>query len=570
MFLPRNYRKRRHLACSAFVLCGHSFFTTFAWVTPDLQQPRQPVRLCLHPEEDPGTLERYRKRQLRRRQQRRRVLPPERVVPKNNNAQHIFVSPNMKGNNKNVFSVSNNEPTFVRDQEEIETKSDEIIIISQYNETYEAKPSSSNLSSPRQEEEEKFPLQHQHNNDSVILDATSNPVNVSEQYDAGTTKRPSSSLFGTRTPTSRWKRVLQTTRAMARVPHALKQTALWERSMKRIIRRHAVQEDSIIQDVDYHYVRRDPIDVSIEAKNRTFENARYPQRRPEPSIVRQLASHENSMTNASVPTIPQYRPKRPRPTSELKSASTRSEKRRIYNPYNNNNKAEEMDSVDRIGQFLANTVDQFFWGQYDNDDDTVNGDEPATRQPPPPPRKRPSKQTYSQKTRSSSRHWKDRLEERFDSIMGIHEDGEVYNRWFQYEQQEENVPRKRPARKKPFWEEEGSLIALLLGRSKNGERLSWEKALTPRGGDGSLVTIFRTVLQTTLVFASYAFRWASVRGAIPQPVVVLGVSAAGLCVRHHRIRAMVLALILFRTVGELVHGGLYGQDGWEDDTDESP
>jgi hypothetical protein len=286
------------------------------------------------------------------------------------------------------------------------------------------------------------------------------------------------------------------------------------------------------------------------------------------------------MTNASVIMIPNYRPKRPRPTSDLKNASTRNQKRRIYNPYNiQNSSPENMDSVDRIGQFLADTVDQFFWGKYDDDDDDdddddVKEDDDGNRQPPPPPRKRqrPSKQTHNNTTQRFSRpqHWKDRLEERFDSIMGIHEDGEVYNRWFQYAQQEEeNVPRKRPVKKKPFWEEEGSLVALLLGRTKDGQRLSWKKALTPRGGDGSLVTIFRTVLQATLVLASYAFRWASVRGAIPQPVVVLGVSAAGLCVRQHRVRAMLLALILFRTVGELVHGGLYGQDGWEDDT-ESP
>ncbi|GAX14825.1 hypothetical protein FisN_29Lh031 [Fistulifera solaris] len=572
---------------------------TFAWVTPlllqqqqqqqPIQQPRQQqqqqVRLCFNThidddddDDDPGALERYRKRQLRRRsqqqqqQRRRRRIPTTPPVSINNHYekeeegrhnQHI-VSQDLEGNN-NVSFVLNSEqqPTFICEKEEGFNNSDEIIIrtISQNNERIAAGPALSNLS-------EESSLQ-QHNDDSVITNEPGNHVVSSlNQLDSNTTNTRLSSLFGTRPPTHRRFMTL------VRVSHALKQTAQrsWQRSMKRIIRRQAVKDEDSIQDVDYHYVRRDPIDIMVpmEEDNRTFDYARIPKVRPKPERVRQLGypSQCNSMTNTSVPTLPQYRPKRSRPASELKSASTR--KRRIYNPYNkydNNKPFEDMDSVDRIGQFLADTVDQFFWGKYDIDD--VKQD---AKRPPPRKRQRPAKQAYNKTAQSFSRpqHWKDRLEERFDSIMGIHEDGNVYNRWFQNEQEKEIIPRKRSVNKKPFWEEEGSLIALLLGRTKDGERLSWEKALAPRGGDGSLVTIFRTVLQTTFVLASYGFRWASVRGAIPQPVVVLGVSAAGLCVRQHRIRSMLLALILFRTVGELVHGGLYGQDGWEDDTDESP
>ncbi len=83
---------------------------------------------------------------------------------------------------------------------------------------------------------------------------------------------------------------------------------------------------------------------------------------------------------------------------------------------------------------------------------------------------------------------------------------------------------------------------------------------------GSLLNLFSSVARSFLIVASYLFRWASVRGALPQSVVVVGVVSAGLCARaKNRLRNMAFTLIALRTLGEVMHGYVYGESDWEDD-----
>lgn len=52
---------------------------------------------------------------------------------------------------------------------------------------------------------------------------------------------------------------------------------------------------------------------------------------------------------------------------------------------------------------------------------------------------------------------------------------------------------------------------------------------------------------------------------MPQPIVVMGVTSAFLCARpRKRLWAVSLSLIAMRTVGELIHGYVYGDEDWED------
>lgn len=96
------------------------------------------------------------------------------------------------------------------------------------------------------------------------------------------------------------------------------------------------------------------------------------------------------------------------------------------------------------------------------------------------------------KKQSSKRHWRDRLNERFDYALGVHEDGKYYKSW------EENLKRERKLengndpvsifygrqkrdhgakRKVRFWEEDGSLMSLFFGRTPNGQKLSFSVSL---------------------------------------------------------------------------------------------
>jgi hypothetical protein len=170
-------------------------------------------------------------------------------------------------------------------------------------------------------------------------------------------------------------------------------------------------------------------------------------------------------------------------------------------------------------------------------------------------------------------------------MLGLHENGDFYRSWTERFEDENdgdrnnNEPfdaysvaqgRKPPKRKvralydKPFWEEDGNIFSLLFGRTQHYTPPRWDLRMGFQ--TGSLLSIFRFVVQNILIVASYLCRWASTQGALPQPVVVFGVGSAMLCARpHRRMFTAGIALLILRTVGEVLHGYTHGSSGWEDD-----
>ena len=74
-------------------------------------------------------------------------------------------------------------------------------------------------------------------------------------------------------------------------------------------------------------------------------------------------------------------------------------------------------------------------------------------------------------------------------------------------------------------------------------------------------------LRYTIATVTFLCRWASCRGALPQPVVVFLLAASGLCApRRKRLITLSLTLLVLRTFAEVLHGYIYGSDGWDDET----
>jgi hypothetical protein len=248
----------------------------------------------------------------------------------------------------------------------------------------------------------------------------------------------------------------------------------------------------------------------------------------------------------------------------------------LYSPYGDHD--EIADGFDRFSSFVADVAERFMWGP-DDDADRWSRKGPDDEKSRMPPDATTNVDGY--------RHWKDRLEAQFDTFLGIREDGSYYQRWAEKALNDKRneggrdpfsvargvQPKRRGLAsrtrrcEKPIWEEEGNLIALLFGRTQSGNSLLFEKLLDPT--HGSLLYLFRAVFRSFMLVSSYACRWASVRGAFPQPVVVVGVFSAALCApRRQRLVAVIAALALFRALGELAHGYAYGNGGWDDDADD--
>jgi hypothetical protein len=288
----------------------------------------------------------------------------------------------------------------------------------------------------------------------------------------------------------------------------------------------------------------------------------------------------HSGSSHSIPKRPRSSPKTQSQSASHSSATTTPEKR-IYSPYGRGSRIDDRDVVDRVGEFLADTADRLMWGKFDTDRNNKQSDaiKATSRRTRNQPTDRPQT-TRTSKQQQQYRHWKDRLEERLDSMLGIHENGAFYNKWTQRyaqeKQQEEGTDAFAVARgrlrkssrpekfnAKPFWEEDGSLMSLLFGVGhKNGgkeffsnHRLDLES--------GSVLTLLRIVFRFSVMVASYLCRWASTGGAIPQPVVVVGVAAVGIATRpRRRLSMMAITLLFMRVAGEAVHG--YENKGWED------
>lgn len=244
--------------------------------------------------------------------------------------------------------------------------------------------------------------------------------------------------------------------------------------------------------------------------------------------------------------------------------------RRIYSPYHEEKSAFDIDgkdAIDRFGDFVADKAEEVLWGTDKKIWESNEG--------------------QRQKKASIARYWKDRLEEQFDYALGLHDDSQYYNNWEEELKREKKGKRTKPHRQTnrskkghsrsngdvPVWEEEGNLVSLLFGRRPSGGQLSLERFMDIKlGSKFLLINIVRSFFKGTLMVASYTCRWASVRGALPQPIVVMGLTTAALCARpKQKLSMVILTLLALRTVGELLHG--YVNEGWEEidfsDTDEA-
>jgi hypothetical protein len=326
----------------------------------------------------------------------------------------------------------------------------------------------------------------------------------------------------------------------------------------------------------------------VRKDSRSSSSAQEPRRRrsyPPPgsrtatSVAAKPASKNTAAAHSNLFRLP---PAKTESVSEESTPSSETQKRRhrsssdasrhIYTPYSHDDAASKVyrDAIDMVGDFFVNTADTILWGKLEDDEKEL------------PQRKKAASRasfTRGNRKRSTSVNWKDRMEQRFDDMLGIHEEGEYYNRWASQGEQEEQgaggndafsvaqgrSPKRRhhPRSKrgkvydKPFWERD-DVLSSLFGRSP------------PTGFDsigvGNILPSIKTLARTIALVATKACEWASVRGSLPQPVVVVGVTSCVLSVGPgKRLLTLGLSLVAFRIFGELIHEGLYGHEDWDGD-----
>lgn len=344
-----------------------------------------------------------------------------------------------------------------------------------------------------------------------------------------------------------WMKVTDQAKSVA----TRKASGVWDRASRKA--RKVARKASEIYHTDKDGIR----DVKVEYVSRDEDILKRQQRQRQ----RTATTRPKQPASLSIPSaMPQASP-HPSGTQGSKqrpagSDKTVKRKKAIYSPY-----AES--KVDLFGQFRGKRS----MSVKESDDATASCSNESPR-----------------REKDERQHWKDRLEERFDTMLGIHEDGNYYTSWMKREKEEGrkeegydavSVARgrrpkrrheavKRPTYEKPFWEEEGSIFALLLGNTSNGGSMVFDKLLDM--DTGALVGLFKALSRLFLLVGSYLCRWASVRGALPQPVVVVGLCTAGVCARR-KLRAVGIALIAMRTIGELIHGSMYDSEDWHDAED---
>ena len=83
-----------------------------------------------------------------------------------------------------------------------------------------------------------------------------------------------------------------------------------------------------------------------------------------------------------------------------------------------------------------------------------------------------------------------------------------------------------------------------------------------------MTSLFLYITRSTIAAFSILCRWATVRGSIPQPIVVVLAFATLVSARKQRILALGLTLLGTRLVGEFIHGSLHGNEFWDDEDEE--
>lgn len=230
-----------------------------------------------------------------------------------------------------------------------------------------------------------------------------------------------------------------------------------------------------------------------------------------------------------------------------------------------------VNAIDTVGDFVADITEGKYWTNrtQSNIDSTSNNTSSRSS------RGTPSSKSYKR------RYWRDRLTEKVDYALGVHEDGKYYKSWqdqlelekargvgsdavsiFYGRQRKHRGPKKSV----PFWEEDGSLMSLFFGRTPEGRTLTLSKLFERENSVNICTTIFKSSFQTALAILSYLCRWASCRGALPQPIVVFFLAAAAVSApKRRRLMTVSISLVALRTLAEAIHGYMYGNENWEDD-----
>lgn len=283
--------------------------------------------------------------------------------------------------------------------------------------------------------------------------------------------------------------------------------------------------------------------------------------------------------------------------------------RRMYSVYGPSDENAEGDIIDEFGNKIADAAESFLWGeddgekpaqQYFRQEGNARCREKRRSNPDLEDDEGPYEHELQQK-----RHWRDRLADRLDAAMGVHEQGSYYQEWADRIEVEEDTktgedpedwvmarhknqrrmgltPDERRARRMPkgakpkrrggidkyFWTRDGSVMSALLGRSRSGNRAIVDELFSQPLGANVITTLLRSGFQLSLALFTNTCRWASVRGSLPQPIVVFfaGTSLV-LAPKGKRLVTTAVTLFALRALAEALHGYIYGPDGWEDDPD---
>lgn len=129
-------------------------------------------------------------------------------------------------------------------------------------------------------------------------------------------------------------------------------------------------------------------------------------------------------------------------------------------------------------------------------------------------------------------------------------------------------PKRRGGVDKYFWTRDGTAMSALFGRSRNGNKALVDDLFSQPIGANVITTLLRSGFQLSLALFTNTCRWASVRGSLPQPIVVFFTGTAlVLAPKGKRLLTTGLTLFALRALAEALHGYIYGPDGWEDDPD---
>ena len=308
-------------------------------------------------------------------------------------------------------------------------------------------------------------------------------------------------------------------------------------------------------------------------------------------------------TNDAGATEPSRRRQRGRRTSQQENG----ENRKIYSVYGPSDESAEGDIIDEFGNKIADAAENFLW----REDDGKKPEQYSRREANARRRKKrrsnrdaadleddegPYEHDLQQK-----RHWRDRLADRLDAAMGVHEQGSYYQEWADRIEYEEDTktgedpedwvmarhknqrrmgltpeerrargakPKRRGGVDKYFWTRDGNVMSALLGRSRSGNRAVVDELFSQPLGANVITTLIRSGFQLSLALFTNTCRWASVRGSLPQPIVVFftGTSLV-LAPKGKRFVTTAVTLFVLRALAEALHGYIYGPDGWEDDPD---